>query len=449
VKKRRCGLSSRVAIAWRIPFAPGPQTASATARGVGCGLRKWDELHARSPAPLLWIEVHQVVCLGGKPGRDREPQGLRLGHGDRVVVRVVAAGELLGDRLGAVLAEARDDQLADDLLHVAKRLLGDVREEERTVVQSLEGLLPGDAHESRRRKVTQLRVDGSEHAGLVHEDLVRGERDQRAARHGVVRNEDGDLPGVRAYGVRDLLGCEHEPAGRMEEQVDRALRRCLPDRPQNRLGVVDVDEAVEGDAEDPDGLLTMDHGDHVGAARPLESREGTSALCTQRPLPEHGRAEENEDQEEDPDREDGAEVDRARIRPGAASISAMDGALDWYVLGVVLGLGVAAGAAVVGALGAPAWTALAVLAGVAALALVLALLPLWTIAAFAVALVIAFVSLRRLSAEAMPAAVLGAIVLAAIPLLGYLAVVVTPLAGARLSRRADTRHAGLRILAKD
>jgi hypothetical protein len=103
----------------------------------------------------------------------------------------------------------------------------------------------------------------------------------------------------------------------------------------------------------------------------------------------------------------------------------------------------------VGALTAPAWAALTVLAGVGALALVLALLPLWTIAAFAVALVVGFVSLRRLSAEAVPAAILGAVVLAAIPLLGYLAVLVTPLAGARLSRRADARHAGLRILAKD
>jgi hypothetical protein len=127
----------------------------------------------------------------------------------------------------------------------------------------------------------------------------------------------------------------------------------------------------------------------------------------------------------------------------------MEGALDWYVLGVVFGLGVAAGAAAVGALTARAWAALTVLAGVGALALVLALLPLWTIAAFVVALVVGFVSLRRLSAEAVPAAILGAVVLAAIPLLGYLAVLVTPLAGARLSRRADARHAGLRILAKD
>ena len=82
----------------------------------------------------------------------------------------------------------------------------------------------------------------------------------------------------------------------------------------------------------------------------------------------------------------------------------MDGVLDWYVLGVVFGLGVAAGASVVGALHAPAWVALAVIAGVSALALVLAVLPWWTIAAFAVALLVAFVSLRRLSVDAVPAA---------------------------------------------
>jgi hypothetical protein len=127
----------------------------------------------------------------------------------------------------------------------------------------------------------------------------------------------------------------------------------------------------------------------------------------------------------------------------------MDGALDWYVLGVVLGLGIAAGAATVGALRAPAWVALAVAAGIGALVLVFLVLPWWTIAAFAVALLVGFVALRRLSPEAMPAAILAAVVLAAIPLLGYVAVVATPVAGARLSRRAESRHAGLRILAKD
>ncbi len=127
----------------------------------------------------------------------------------------------------------------------------------------------------------------------------------------------------------------------------------------------------------------------------------------------------------------------------------MDGILDWYVLGVVLGLGIAAGAAAAGAVRQPAWIALVVLGAIGATVLVLALLPLWTIAAFAGALVVGFLSLRRLSGDALPAAVLGAVVLAAVPLLGYLAVAAAPAVGARLNRRADSRHAGLRILAKD
>jgi hypothetical protein len=127
----------------------------------------------------------------------------------------------------------------------------------------------------------------------------------------------------------------------------------------------------------------------------------------------------------------------------------MDGPLDWYVLGVVFGLGVSTGAAVVGAFRAPLWATLAVLAAVGALVLALTLLPWWTVAGFVVALVVGYLSLRRLSSEALPAAALAALVLAAIPLLGYLAVIAAPVAGARLGRRADSRHAGLRILAKD
>ena len=127
----------------------------------------------------------------------------------------------------------------------------------------------------------------------------------------------------------------------------------------------------------------------------------------------------------------------------------MEGVLDWYVLGVVFGLGIAAGAAAVGALRAAVWVVVAVVVGVVALALVVVVLPWWTIAAFAVALAVGFVSLRRLSAEAVPAAILGAVVAAAIPLLGYLAVAAAPIAGGRLNRRAESRHAGLRILAKD
>ena len=86
----------------------------------------------------------------------------------------------------------------------------------------------------------------------------------------------------------------------------------------------------------------------------------------------------------------------------------MDGALDWYVLGVVFGLGVAAGAALVGALRAPAWVALAVVAGVGALVLVLRPPPVVDDRGVRGGRCsLGSSRLRRLSAEALPAAVLG------------------------------------------
>ena len=123
--------------------------------------------------------------------------------------------------------------------------------------------------------------------------------------------------------------------------------------------------------------------------------------------------------------------------------------LDWYLLGVVLGFGVLAGVGVVGAVRNPAWALLALLAAVPGVALALVALPWWSLVAFAAAALLAFFGLRRLSTEALPAAALGALVLAVIPALGYVVAVATPVAGARLGRQADKRYAGLRVLAKD
>lgn len=127
----------------------------------------------------------------------------------------------------------------------------------------------------------------------------------------------------------------------------------------------------------------------------------------------------------------------------------MDGLLDWYLLGFVLGLGVVAGVGLAGLRSSAVWALLGLgVAGVAVVVVALAL-PLWTLALLAAAALLAFFALRRLSPDALPAAALGALVLAAIPALGYLAAAATPVVGARLGRRAESRHAGLRILAKD
>lgn len=127
----------------------------------------------------------------------------------------------------------------------------------------------------------------------------------------------------------------------------------------------------------------------------------------------------------------------------------MDGIVDWYLLGVVVGLGVTDGAAAAGARHRLVYGLLA-LAAVGGAVLVTALaLPWWALAPFAAVALVAWLALRRLSLDALPAAVLGSVLLAVVPAVGYLLAVATPVAGARLGRRAASRYAGLRVLARD
>ena len=126
----------------------------------------------------------------------------------------------------------------------------------------------------------------------------------------------------------------------------------------------------------------------------------------------------------------------------------MDGFLDWYWLGVLLGLGVSAG--VVGREGRRPFLGVILLA-LTAIAVVIALAGLawWGLAAFAGSGVVSGLALRRLSGAAR---LLGSLVttgLSFVPALGYLLAVAAPLAGVRLGRRAGSRYAGLRVLAKD
>jgi hypothetical protein len=130
----------------------------------------------------------------------------------------------------------------------------------------------------------------------------------------------------------------------------------------------------------------------------------------------------------------------------------VDGVLDWYLLGVATGLGVAAGVAVVwlAARGPLRPLAALVLAGGIAAVVVIAVLAVgWAFVGGGAGLAIAAASVRRLAVAALPAAALAAAALAAIPLVGFAEAVLAPVLGARLGRRAETRYAGLRVLAKD
>jgi uncharacterized membrane protein YwzB len=123
----------------------------------------------------------------------------------------------------------------------------------------------------------------------------------------------------------------------------------------------------------------------------------------------------------------------------------VEGLLDWYLLGVVVGLGVPAGLA--------AFRRLATLGSAAIVGAVVALvalaLPWWALGAFAVSVLTAWFFFRHLSSAAVPAAFLGTALVALVPALGYALPALVPVAGGRLGRRAESRYSGLRILARD
>jgi hypothetical protein len=127
----------------------------------------------------------------------------------------------------------------------------------------------------------------------------------------------------------------------------------------------------------------------------------------------------------------------------------VDGLLDWYLLGVAAGFGVAAAIPAAHTRERRPLVLLATLALGLAVGLIADFATAWGLVAAVVGLVLGLVFLRRLSREAVLVAALAASALALLPAVGYLEAAATPLLGARLRRRSGGRYAGLRILAKD
>jgi hypothetical protein len=123
--------------------------------------------------------------------------------------------------------------------------------------------------------------------------------------------------------------------------------------------------------------------------------------------------------------------------------------LDWYLVGVSTGLGLAAGIAGVPRernrpFGMAVVVAAAVVSGVVA-----ALVTGWAVIGALAGVAVGVFAFRRLSAAAMPAAALAAGLIALVPALGFVETILAPFVGERLRRRAGERYAGLRVLAKD
>jgi hypothetical protein len=85
-------------------------------------------------------------------------------------------------------------------------------------------------------------------------------------------------------GAGDLLGGQHQSAGGVQDQVDRHLPAGHLDRPDERLGVLDVDVAAEGDPKDRQPLTAVDEGDRSRVVAPLQRPRGLGAARGQHPL---------------------------------------------------------------------------------------------------------------------------------------------------------------------
>jgi hypothetical protein len=127
----------------------------------------------------------------------------------------------------------------------------------------------------------------------------------------------------------------------------------------------------------------------------------------------------------------------------------VDGIFDWYWVGVAAGLGVAAGIPAAQGRERPAPLLAATVVLGAAVGLIGVFGTRWALAAGAVGLVLALLFLRRLSRDAVLVAVVAGTVVALVPVLGYLETAAVPVLGGRLRRRAGSRYAGLRVLARD
>ncbi len=231
----------------------------------------------------------------------------------------------------------------------------------------------------------------------------------------------------------------------MQEDVDRPVVRRHPDRAQHRLRVLDVDEAEERDAQEPDRFLAVDECDHARSPFLLERPERAHAARREHAALQHRQ----DDDDHDENSQDRSEIHAGEHRSpglhwpswtdsstGTGSASQSGSELPRGSRDCPRGEGREFAVALV--------TAVAVATGVIA-----ALATIWAVFGTLGGVAIGVFSFRHLARAAVPAAALAVALLALVPAAGYLEALLAPLFGERLRRRASGRYAGLRVLAKD
>ena len=84
---------------------------------------------------------------------------------------------------------------------------------------------------------------------LAHNNLISGEREQRATGHGIMRHEHRNLAFMFENGARDLRCGQNQSARRVQHQVQGNFRIRHMNRPQDFFAIVDVDVTKQRKAE--------------------------------------------------------------------------------------------------------------------------------------------------------------------------------------------------------
>jgi len=195
-------------------------------------------------------------------------------------VRPPSAPQGVGQALGLVGGHPVGRGEADDeIAHLGQRFASGLRQDEGLIVDLAGRLHLHHLEDVGGGEAADLGVDGAQHGVGIHHHLVGRQGQQGAARHGIVGDEDRHLALPVDQGVRDLLGGQHQPPGRVEDEVDGHVGWRQLDGPQDLLGVVDVDVASQRDAQQRHLLLAVDQGDDPAVTAGLQPPDGPDAMC--------------------------------------------------------------------------------------------------------------------------------------------------------------------------
>jgi hypothetical protein len=106
-------------------------------------------------------------------------------------------------------------QLARCILDLHNRFAADIGENERLVIDLVNRLLLDHLNQRGAGILPELRVDRPEHRVWGHDDFISRERNQRSARHGVVRHQHGHFALVAPDRARNLQGREDQSTRRV------------------------------------------------------------------------------------------------------------------------------------------------------------------------------------------------------------------------------------------